>query len=67
MCGTPFTCCSMGAAMDCSMVPASAPGKLVDTTMVGGVISGKRAIGSPASDTPPAIVMTMAKTVEKIG
>ena len=49
------------------MVAASAPGNVVDTTMVGGVINGKRATGSPESETPPAIVMMIASTVEKIG
>jgi hypothetical protein len=29
MFGTPFTCVSIGAATDCSMVEASAPGKAV--------------------------------------
>ena len=67
MCGTPLTCCSIGAAIDCSMVAASAPGKVVDTTIVGGVISGKRATGRPESDTAPAMVMMIAMTVEKIG
>jgi hypothetical protein len=57
----------MGAATDCSMVAASAPGKVVETTMVGGVICGKRATGRPESDTAPAMVMMIARTVEKIG
>ena len=67
MCGTPLTCSSIGAAIDCSMVAASAPGKTPETTMVGGVIWGKRATGRPDSATPPASVIMMARTVEKIG
>ena len=49
------------------MVAASAPGKTAETTMVGGVICGKRAIGRPDNATPPASVIMMASTVEKIG
>jgi len=42
-------------------------GKFVDTTTVGGVISGKRATGRRESDTAPAIVMMIARTVDRIG
>src|SRR5689334_5418413 len=67
MCGTPFTADSIGAATDCSIVEASAPGNVAETTMVGGTICGKRAIGSCVSAIEPAAVMMIAMTVAKIG
>src|SRR5271154_2308160 len=67
MFGTPFTCTSIGAATDCSMVAASAPGKVAETTTEGGVICGKRATGNNRKATSPASVMTIASTVAKIG
>ncbi len=67
MLGTPLTCTSIGAATDCSMVEASAPGKVAETTTEGGVICGKRATGSSRNATAPASVMTIASTVANIG
>src|ERR1700686_5023087 len=67
MFGTPFTCVSIGAATDCSMVAASAPGNVADTTTEGGVICGNRATGSSRKAMRPASVMTIASTVAKIG
>ena len=67
MFGTPLTCVSIGAATDCSIVLASAPGNVADTTMVGGVICGKRATGSSTNEIEPASVMTIASAVAKTG
>ena len=67
MFGTPLTCVSIGAATDCSIVEASAPGKVAETTTEGGVICGNRATGSSRNAMAPASVMTIASTVAKIG
>ena len=47
MFSTPFTSCSIGAATVSATVCALAPGKLVLTVMVGGMISGSWVMPSP--------------------
>src|SRR5947209_8645178 len=64
---TPFTCCSMGAATVSATTSALAPGKLADTSMVGGAISGYCATGSVTSVTRPASVTMIDSTDAKIG
>jgi len=67
MFSTPLTCCSMGAATVSATTLALAPGYVVETCTVGGVISGYWATGSTNSDTMPAIVITIESTAAKIG
>src|SRR5437588_2886711 len=57
MFSTPLICCSMGAAMVSATVWALAPGYPQATWMVGGVISGYCAIGSPARAISPMRTM----------
>src|SRR5512138_3235331 len=64
---TPFTCCSMGVATDCSTSTALAPTNVVVTWMSGGVISGYWAMGGRVSDTAPTITVTMEITIATIG
>src|SRR5713101_44229 len=63
----PFTCCSIGAAMDSLTTLALAPGNEVDTSTCGGTICGYCAIGRPNAATAPASVMMSEMTVEKMG
>src|ERR1700737_1121138 len=67
MLSTPFICCSIGVATDCSMVSASAPVNEVVSTICGGMICGNCAIGSPSSETTPRRTVTMAITIATIG
>src|SRR5512146_610607 len=64
---TPFTCCSMGVATDCSTSSALAPTNVVVTWMSGGVISGYCAMGRRERDTSPTITVTMEITIATIG
>src|SRR3954464_14727039 len=67
MFSTPLTCCSIGAATVSATVSELAPGKIADTSTVGGVISGYCAIGSVQTAMPPAKVITIESTEAKIG
>src|SRR2546421_12566032 len=67
MLSTPLICCSSGVATDCSIVTASAPGKVVLTIIWGGTISGNWATGSPRIATRPPITVTIAITIATIG
>ena len=64
---TPFICCSIGVATDCSIVTASAPGYVVETMICGGTMSGNCATGSPPIATRPAMTVTIAMTIATIG
>src|ERR1700747_763484 len=58
MLSTPFICCSIGVATDCSIVRASAPVYVVDTLICGGTMSGSMATGSfDIATTPPSTVI----------
>src|ERR1700674_868353 len=63
----PFTCCSIGEAMDCVTTSALAPGNEVKTCTWGGTICGYCEIGRPNAARAPARVMISEITVEKIG
>src|SRR5260370_42271778 len=63
----PLTCCSMGAATDCSTTSALAPGNAVDTVTWGGTTCGYCAIGRPSAASTPTRIMISAMTVEKTG
>src|SRR5438094_9113394 len=63
----PFTCCSIGAAIDCDTTSALAPGKLVCTCTCGGTICGYCAMGSPKPASAPPSSTISEMTVEKIG
>src|SRR6516164_962426 len=67
MSSTPLTCCSIGAATDSATTVASAPGYWHMTWIVGGVICGYWARGNVNTETSPASVMTIDKTLAKIG
>src|ERR1700730_4595011 len=67
MLSTPFICCSMGVATDCSMVSASAPVNEVVSTTCGGMSCGNCAMGRPSSDTTPSRTVTMAMTIDTMG
>ena len=47
MLSTPFICCSIGVATDCSIVSASAPVYVACTLISGGTMCGYCAMGSP--------------------
>src|SRR5580658_6632054 len=64
---TPFICCSIGVATDCSIVIASAPVYVVVRLTCGGRICGNCAIGRPSSDTTPSRTVRMAMTIATIG
>src|SRR3954454_1199433 len=63
----PFTCCSMGAAIDCATTVAFAPGNEVETSTCGGTICGYCVIGRPRTATAPASEMISEITAEKTG
>ena len=67
MLSTPFICCSIGVATDCSIVTASAPGYVVETMIWGGTMSGYCATGSPFIATRPPRTVPMAMTIATIG
>ncbi len=67
MLSTPFICCSMGVATDCSSVFASAPGYVAWTRISGGTISGNCAVGRLTMETTPTITMTMEMTIATMG
>src|SRR5580692_8077483 len=64
---TPFICCSIGVATDCSMVSASAPVYVVVRLICGGRICGNCAIGSPRSATAPMSTVMIAMTIATMG
>src|SRR5437870_1468395 len=64
---TPFTCCSIGVATDCSTSSALAPTYVVVTWISGGVMSGYCEMGSRESDTAPTITVTMERTIATMG
>src|SRR5437660_7755425 len=64
---TPLTCCSMGAATVSETTWALAPGYWQVTITVGGAIGGYIAMGSAHSAIAPASVITIDRTVAKIG
>ena len=72
MLSTPFICCSSGVATDCSTVTASAPVKVVETMICGGMIDGYCATGRlRIASSPPTSVMiemtiaTMGRLMKK--
>src|SRR4029453_1736354 len=67
MLSTPFICCSIGVATDCSMVMASAPVKVVETMIWGGTMSGNWANGSERMAIKPTTTVRMAMTIATIG
>src|SRR5437868_13709255 len=67
MFSTPLTCCSMGAATVSETTWALAPGYWQVTITVGGAIGGYIAMGSAHSAIAPASVITIDRTVAKIG
>src|ERR1043166_5622436 len=64
---TPFICCSIGVATDCSMVSASAPGYCPWIWISGGTRSGNCATGRPSIDTKPPRTMRMEMTMATTG
>src|SRR5580704_4473266 len=67
MFSTPLTCCSIGAATVSATTWALAPGYWQVTLTVGGAIGGYIAMGNAQSDSPPASVIAIDRTVAKIG
>ena len=67
MSSTPLTCCSIGAATVSATTWALAPGYWQVTLTVGGDTGGYIAIGSALSESPPASVIAIDKTVANIG
>src|SRR5437762_9093499 len=67
MFSTPLTCCSIGAATVSETTWALAPGYWQVTITVGGAIGGYIAMGSAHSAIAPASVITIDRTVAKIG
>ena len=67
MFSTPLTCCSMGAATVSATTRAFAPGYVVVTTTVGGVMDGYCSMGSRFTATMPNRTVRMARTFAKIG
>src|SRR3569833_2541279 len=64
---TPFTCCSIGVATDCSTTSAAAPWYVVSTRYVGGDSTEYCSIDSRRSTARPRSVMTIAATMATIG
>ncbi len=64
---TPLICCSSGVITVSAMVLGEAPGYCPLTTTVGGTISGYSLIGSCGIASSPATVISIARTVAKIG
>jgi len=67
MLSTPLISCSSGVATVSAMTGALAPGKLVFTDTVGGVMSGVFSTGRIGMVMPPISTMTMAMTSAKTG
>ena len=67
MFSTPFTCCSIGAVTVSWSTEAFAPGYVVVTLTVGGVMSGIDATGRSGIEMAPASTMTMETTIAMIG
>src|SRR6185369_18020159 len=66
MLSTPFICCSIGVATDCSMVIASAPVKVVEAMIWGGTMSGNWANGRLRIAITPTTTVRMAMTIATI-
>src|SRR5579863_4944731 len=64
---TPLTCCSIGCATVSTSVLALAPGYVVVTWIVGGVMFGYCATGSVNSATPPITSVRIAMTLARTG
>src|ERR1035437_5805134 len=67
MSSTPFICCSIGVATDCSTVSASAPGYELWIWMRGGTMSGNFSTGSPNIESSPPRTVTIEMTIATIG
>src|ERR1035438_4678260 len=67
MSSTPFICCSIGVATDCSIVSASAPGYEVWIWMSGGTMSGNCATGRPSIAMSPPRTVRIAMTIATMG
>src|ERR1700690_3875789 len=67
MSSTPFICCSIGVATDCSIVSASAPGYEVEIWMRGGTMSGNCATGRPTIAMSPPRTVRIAMTIATMG
>ena len=67
MSSTPFTSFSIGVVTVCSTTTALAPGKVVLTDTVGGVMSGIDSTGRVGIEITPRITMTIAMTSAKTG
>src|SRR5579863_554910 len=65
--GEPFTCSSIGVAIVCSTVWASAPINCPFTWTTGGVISGYWSMGSNKILTTPVITSTIEITIAVTG
>src|SRR5262249_26144688 len=63
----PFTCASIGVAIDCSTVIASAPVYMAVVWIWGGAISGNCATGRRNASAGPPITKSMAMTIATIG
>src|SRR5215213_9497118 len=67
MFSTPFICCSIGVATDCSMVIESAPGYCPWIWMSGGTMSGNCSTGRLKSATSPPRNVSRAMTIATTG
>src|ERR1035438_441357 len=67
MLSTPLICSSMGVAMDCCTVSASAPTKVVCMRISGGTTLGNWEIGRVVIETRPTKTMRMAMTMATMG
>src|SRR5262245_63694000 len=67
MLSTPFTCCSIGVATDCSTTSAEAPGYVVSTRIVGGARLGYCSMGSFNNVATPSKTVTIAMTIATVG
>src|SRR3954466_16266435 len=64
---TPFTCCSIGVATDCSTSSALAPTYVVVTWMSGGGMSGYCELCRRESETAPTMTVTIEITISTMG
>src|SRR3954464_544481 len=64
---TPFTCCSIGVATDCSTSSALAPTYVVLTRMSGGGSSGDCGVGGGGRETAPTMTVTIEITIATMG
>ena len=67
MSSTPLTSCSMGTATVSAMTGALAPGYLVVTSTVGGVMSGVFSMGSTGIEIAPMSAMKIEMTRARTG